>query len=79
MRERELPIQRQGAEAAPRGAEFHLSVDDWDLIRESVDDYLRSFTEADYTWWEPDDDRPWRLSALLDKLSGGPAEADGPK
>ncbi len=79
MREREVPVQRQGAEATPREPEFHLSVDDWDLIRESVDDYLSSFTESDYIWWEPDDDRPSRLLALLDKLSGRPAEADDPK
>ena len=73
--------QRNGihSEGVPRPRpELHLSADDWDLIRESVDECLRSYTEADSTWWEEDDDRPGRLKELLDKLTGsGEGEEDG--
>ncbi len=55
-------------DAEPPRPSVELNADEWDLIRESVDDYLRSYTEADCTWWEPDDERPSRLQALLDRL-----------
>lgn len=69
MREGEPP---SGIEQPPEPeGQIELNADEWDLVRASVDDYLRSYLEADFTWWESDDDRPVRLRALLDKLTGG--------
>jgi hypothetical protein len=57
---------------AAQAAEPLFTVQEWDLLIESVDDYLRSYTEANYTWWESDDSRPRDLPPLLGKLQSLP-------
>jgi hypothetical protein len=45
-----------------------LTPREWAVLAESVEEYLRVFTEANSRWWADDDDRPGLLRALLEKL-----------
>ena len=59
---------RERQEFEPRPFRVEITEADWDLIIASVDEYLRAYTDASSTWWEPVDERPTQLAALLDKL-----------
>ena len=60
------PTPEPAAEPALPGPP--LTPREWAVLAESVEAYLRGFTEADGRWWADDDDRPQLLQALLEKL-----------